>query len=369
MPREDMLSAVLRAGLVGTQRLIDTQQRFASDLWTTYVEPKEVRAWNLPSQQRSDMIRNYLVDMVMDCAVAARSLSRNLQPVAESAQGRATSHTVDGCTVMLPARIKEASQGSATYAVDPAIARDVLDKAGLPFEPVITGGDAALLSLFMVDYRKSDLGAYAEFGAAIMGHPKGDPLAPPGMVIFALPVSGEFTRDCGQQIWGYPKTLVKGLKVWREGERGYCHLPKESGGALTFSVSSRGFSQSHEIPLVTYTVKDGRPTRVIFRRSGEHERLRAGGSVKLDIGDEAGKGVGVASAQMPEMEHLCETLRRFGLPGKKPVASGWTEVMTGSFGVPEALADTAPKPPEGGEGDPPSASKAPLQKASKAPKK
>ncbi len=343
MPTDNLPSAFLRAGMLGVRRIAETQEGFARDLWTAVSEQSDASAWNAPRSQRSDLIRNYFVDLALDWSVAARTLARGLQPIAEGPQAQRTAqHVVGDSTVLLPARIAEASQGSATYAVDPATAQAVLDEAGLPFEPIVAGDRAALLSLFMVDYRRGDLGTYGEFGAAIMGRPRGDILAPPGMVIFSLPVSGEFTRDCGREIWGYPKVLAPELVVGRDGPRGVCRLAPSEAHGLSFSVSSRGFGRSREIPLITYTVKDDRPTRTVFQRSGLHERLRAGGSVELVLGgtraDQCECGLAAAT---PTPGCVCATLRRFGLPEKRPVASGWTEIMSGSFGIPEPLQPAA----------------------------
>lgn len=353
MPANDLPSAFLRAGMLGVRRMAETQEGLARDLWSAVAEQGDASAWNAPLAQRNDLIRNYVVDLALDWSVAARTLARGLQPVAEGPRSERTAQRVGDCVVVLPARITEASQGSATYAVDPATAQAVLDEAGLPFEPVVAGDRAALLSLFMVDYRRGDLGSYAEFGAAIMGRPRRDIMAPPGMVIFSLPVSGEFTRDCGREIWGYPKVLASDLVVRRDGPRGICRLAPSEAHGLSFSVSRRGFGRSREIPLVTYTVKDGRPTRTVFQRSGLHERLRAGGSVELVLGgSQPGRCECGLAAATPTPGCVCATLRRFGLPEKRPVASGWTEIMTGSFGIPERLqpADsaapaTSPLPP------------------------
>lgn len=340
MSAERLLSAFLQAGMLGVRRVGKTQESLARELWATVAEP-EAGAWNRPLAQRSDLVRNYFVDLALDCSAVARTLAQELQPGAKAGTAGPVVQEVDGHTVVLPARIAEASQGSAIYAVDAATAETVLKDHNLPFKPVTVAGGAALLSLFMVDYRQSDLGAYAEFGAAIIGQPIGDELAPPGMVIFALPVSEAFSRDCGREIWGYPKVLAPELVVRREGPRGVCRMNPDERGALSFSVSRRGFGRSREVPLVTYTAKEAMPTRVLFERSGAHERMRSGGPVTLRLGGASGRcECGLAQAQ-PTTGCVCATLRRFGLPESRPVASGWTEIMTGSFGVPEPL----PPPP------------------------
>ena len=237
----------------------------------------------------------------------------------------------------LPARVAEAAQGSAVYAVDRDAARRLLADLDLPFEPTATATGDAILVLFVVDYRRGDLGAYFELGAAIMARPTGDPLAPPGMAVFALPVSEAFSRDCGRAIWGYPKVLAPELAIERGDGAVDCCLAA-APDALRLRLSRRGFGASHDVPLTTYTVREGRPTRTIFSRSGRSERLRAGGAVALHLGaaSDGRCDCAIASAE-GSTGCLCLRLRALGLP-KPPIASGWTETMRGAFGAPQTLA-------------------------------
>jgi hypothetical protein len=327
---------VTAAGFGLVERLARSHLRFGRAAWDALAGETRTApsAWDRPTEAYGDLMRNYAVDLAQDWASTARALAQDLQPLAPEEPHAVA--IVDDRAVALPARIAEASQGSAIYAVRVDAARTLLASLGLPFEPVVAATGDALLVLFMVDYRKSDLGAYFELGAAIMGRPAGDPLAPPGMVVFALPVSGAFTRDCGRRIWGYPKALAPDLTIRREGQSVECRLA-DAPDAFRMRLSRRAFGASHEVPLTTYTLLHGRPTRTVFNRSGRAERLRAGGKVELTLGGARARRCECALASAAGSTGcLCRQLRALGLP-KPPIASGWTEILTGAFGAPEAL--------------------------------
>lgn len=337
MADRGLTAALLGAGAGHLRRSLTTQLRFARDCWTTFAGPSSgPGAWDPPPERTADLWRNWLVQNALDLAATARNLAQDLQPLAD-APPPARSHTVDGRTVLLPARVDDASQGMAVYAVEPGAARDRLAALGWPFEPVVTGTGAALLAVLFVDYRRSDLGSYAELGAAVLARPAGDPLAPPGMVILSLPVSGTFTRDAGQQIWGYPKLLAPALRVERAGAEARCRLAPAEAAGFRITLSRRGFSASRELPFATYSVKAGIPVRTVLHRSGRSERLRFGGKVELALGKTEGGACpcGIADAD-GSTGCLCAMLKGFGLP-KPPIATGWTEVMTARIARPWPL--------------------------------
>jgi hypothetical protein len=103
----------------------------------------------------------------------------------------------------------DASRGFAFYWVGSDLAKRLLSKEADQFQVLELGGRCAV-SLFFVDYRESDLGAYREFGLALYVTPRHAPLAL-GTWICNLPVSDPFARDAGVKIWGYPKVCYDRL--------------------------------------------------------------------------------------------------------------------------------------------------------------
>jgi hypothetical protein len=344
MAQTGLTMAATAAGADAATRLARSNLRLARGLWRLCVGGTEPGAWDAPPTRAGDILRGYAGEVMGDLASAARGFATALAPQAGDAGAAPRFAEVDGRLVPLPTAIRDASQGSAVFAVPLAAAAALLRKRGLPFAPAAIGDGSAALTLFFVDYRDGDLGSYFEIGAAITARPATDPLAPAGMAIFALPVSGAFTRDAGRTIWGYPKSLAPGLRVWRSGAEAGTALADGAPGTFTLALERVGHAASHDAPLPTYTVKDGRPTRTIFRRSGGGESLRLGGRVALRLGGDRRDGCacGLAAAT-PTSGCLCADLRALGLP-KKPISVGWTERMTGAFEAPVPLPGPLPGP-------------------------
>jgi hypothetical protein len=274
--------------------------------------------------------RDYWLEMAHASGSALVSLGTALAP--PGARDLPASHVVDGKPVLLPARIRDASQAMALWAVPTAAAGAALNarlgEAAEQFRLLDLGDDHSPFALFVVDYRESDLGAYHELGAAFFVRPAGDPGATPGMLMVDLPVDQAFTCAAGQTIWGYPKTLEH-IELRYAPDRLHCVLRRRRARreqpALAISFPRGGEGVSSEMPLATYTVRDGAPCLTVFTRSGRGEATQAcsAGAVILELG----------SAGDP----LVDMLRGLGLPAT-PMLRGWTERMSGHFGIPRRLA-------------------------------
>jgi Acetoacetate decarboxylase (ADC) len=110
---------------------------------------------------------------------------------------------VQGETITLPVRIRDAEMASAVFTARPADAATCLAGTGLrPF--TLAGRSFSVLML--VHYGEWVLGSYDEIGVGVFAR---GPNGRPGLHIVDLPVTGEFTREAGQDIWALPKWLMR----------------------------------------------------------------------------------------------------------------------------------------------------------------
>ncbi len=234
-------------------------------------------------------------------------------------------YTIAGRPLVLPARVQDAAQGLALYAVPEPAANAILAARGVPARATGLGRGVAGLALFGVRYRVSDLGTFEEMGAALLVVPEGDPWAS-GLYFLLHPVTGAFSCEAGNVVWGYPKTLEPIDSAWgprhvtwrlRQGPAGPPLL------AVTFPRGGAGASVA--VPMPTYTLLDGTLHRTVFTRTGVGERIQVGGGeVALALGDPAACG----------SDPRWAVLRALGLGQAPPILHAWTEHLSGEFGPP-----------------------------------
>lgn len=230
------------------------------------------------------------------------------------------SYTIQGREVRLPVVVRDASSGAATYLVDAAAARRLLPEA---FEPAEVWPGKALFSLAVIDYRDNDLGAYHEVSIAFFVRRRGARRAALANVgeffrgrlptyIRHLPVDQSFTRDAGEAIWGFPKTIQQ-IDWQRRPERLTCSLTMDGEHVLTVSLPAGGARTLPEQHLVTYSLIDGRPHATPFTSTAEGAGFHLGGA-ELTLGNHP----------------IAGELRGLGLP-KKALMTIWMERMQGTF--------------------------------------
>jgi hypothetical protein len=239
---------------------------------------------------------------------------------------------VDGRPVMLPARVRSASQGSAHYVVSSSAVDEILQAKEEPFRAFEIFPGQTPLAIFMIDYRESDLGSYYELGVAFFVVPRGR-IAVPGMSIRVLPVNQEFTRRAGREIWGYPKTLMPHMEIAYADEEVHCTVDRHHDDVLSITVPRGGASASRDIPFRSYTARSGTRYCTRFIRSGREESLTLRPEVRLRLGHE---GSGHCLCRNANDPCICSDLRRLGLPAS-PAMSCWTEHMSGCFEAPTSL--------------------------------
>jgi len=226
--------------------------------------------------------------------------------------GTQPSYEIQGRTVTLPCEVRDASSGTAVYAVSAREAQRLVPEAFEVLEP--TPGTTQL-SLLMVDYRDNDLGDYDEVGIVFFVKPRGAADERAGTYIHQLPVNQGFTCEAGCRIWGFPKS-VQEIDVEYAPSSATCRLVMEGRHVFTLTVPRGGRDETPDSASTGYTLIDGVPHASSFIRGGRGEQTRPGGEgVRLELGDHP----------------LAEDLRKLGLP-KDPILSNWCEHMRGSFG-------------------------------------
>jgi len=238
-------------------------------------------------------------------------------------------HVFQGREVELPCVVRDASSGQALFLVDARAVRDMLP--GHAFEPVEVWPGRALLSLAVIDYRDNDLGDYDEVSIAFVVRERGAGGALPRLGAWAdllrgrmatyihwLPVDQSFTRDAGEGIWGFPKTVER-IDLHYEDTRARCRLEAAGQHVLTLSLPRGGSRRLPEREMATYTYLHGVPHCTRFVSGAEGFGVRLGGA-ELTLGDHP----------------YAERLRALGLP-RRALMSTWMERMHGRFEAPEKL--------------------------------
>lgn len=233
----------------------------------------------------------------------------------------ATTWTVQGTDVEVPMTVGLATGGLTLWTATGAAV-----EAALPSDlvPVRLPGGRALVLLLAVHYVDNPLGDYDEVVVGLAARPvrmhgglvQGvrDVLRGRfGVWIEHMAVSQAFTRDAGEAIWGYPKTLDD-LALDHEGPRAVGTWARDGRQLLRVTQPTRGVLPAPPLPVVTYTQVDGRTMRT---------RLTARSS---------GVGVAVAGARVELGDHpLADQLRGLGLEGR-PLAASWLSAVQMEFG-------------------------------------
>jgi Acetoacetate decarboxylase (ADC). len=111
--------------------------------------------------------------------------------------------TIQGRTVTLPVSITHAESAVAVYAAPADAAAEHL--RGTELEPWTVGG-RALSVLLLVHYDEWELGTYDEVGVGLLVTGPG---LKAGLHVLDLPVTGAFTCEAGQDLWGLPKWMMR----------------------------------------------------------------------------------------------------------------------------------------------------------------
>lgn len=195
------------------------------------------------------------------------------------------SHLIQGRTVTMPVRIRDATVCSAMYPVRADAARAVIAYSGLDVAEILPGKGVCVL--VFVDYRDGDLDAYHEFGVAFLTRPPGSSgsvglsdLRHAGAFIHWLPVDQRFTLEAGRSIWGFPKELADiDLRLGSPYKR--CIVRKDGRLVLDLLIKP-GFpvpAGGSSAPMTAYTHRDGVTQHIPAQLAVRGTRIRPGGAL------------------------------------------------------------------------------------------
>jgi hypothetical protein len=246
--------------------------------------------------------------------------------MAVGAATQAGRYVFQGREVTLPVVVRDASSSAATYLVDAAAARTLLRGPELDVVEVFPGW--ALFSLACIDYVDNDLGDYGEVCLALFVRRAGDaPLVPyAGNVvdffrnrlatyIVHLPVDQTFTRDAGEGIWGFPKTVQR-IDIADTQAHRTCRLEMDGRHVLTATSFRGGRFSLPDMAMKTYSYVGG----VL------HETTFVSGATEV--------GFGLGGTDVVLGDHpIADDLRRLGLP-RSALMTVWMGHQHGRFEAP-----------------------------------
>ncbi|HEY8516081.1 MAG TPA: acetoacetate decarboxylase family protein [Candidatus Binatia bacterium] len=249
----------------------------------------------------------------------------------EATERRPGRYVFQGREVTLPVEVRDASSGAVTYLVSARAARALLPGPELDVVEVLPG--QALFSIAIIDYRDNDLGDYDEVSLAFFVRRRGEqpalgiPYIGSAIELFRsslatwiwkLPVNQSFTRDAGEGIWGFPKT-VEQIEFEDAGGRRTCRLVMDGKHVLTLSVPRGGSRTLGETTLSTYSYIDGVLHRTRFKATASGVGFTLGGA-DLILGTHP----------------IADELRKLGLP-RTALMSVWMERQRALFEGPERV--------------------------------
>ena len=206
----------------------------------------------------------------------------------------------DGTVCPLPIRYFDVQCLVATFLTDLERAAELLKGAGLQAVPQEDG--KAVVLLYCIEYRVTDIGPYNEVGLTIVARAPGDPI--PAIYVTDLPVTTAAANRAGREIWGYNK-FVAAIDVKRDGKK-FSTTLRDLGNA-TICVLDGTLGASVPAPpndILTFTLLNGRliKTRIQVLTPS---RVSSGDSFIFKVG---------ASAHS-----MTSNLRTLALDGARPV--------------------------------------------------
>ena len=247
-----------------------------------------------------------------------------------------TRFTIEGHDLGYPTSFRDGSSINATFAVPAGVATALIADTG--FRPARVLPRRAVLSLNCVHYVDTDCGTYDEIALALLVDDPSRSAAPTGLT-FRLPgwrtwssllggtigahswrlgVSTTLSRDCGLQMWGFPK-VVGDLEFSRAGDRAQMSWVQDGELVLAYGAPATGGRSPKPIAPAVYSIHHGAPhvAHLTQRYAGVGYHLR-GGAIELGP------------------HHYADDLRALGLP-RRPLVSVWNEHLEFEMSEPRPL--------------------------------
>jgi hypothetical protein len=235
---------------------------------------------------------------------------------------------IEGTDLGYPTLFHDGSTSVAMYVVPSKVANELIAESGFTVAEIAPG--KAIMSFAGVHYTNTECGSYEEIGCAffVNKYPRRSLLPyvstwvnilrgnQPSFTWY-LPVTEKSALECGEQMWGYPKT-IEDIRHQQSQGRTTTTLYREGKQVLSFSVSNPGGKDSRPVHSPVYSIFEGSPHLGYLTQN--FSEVAYGRDAELILSDHA----------------LVEPLRRLGLP-RKPLMSGHMGKLSFSMSAPVPL--------------------------------
>ena len=212
----------------------------------------------------------------------------------------------NGAECFLPIRYFDVQCLVATFLAAPDRASELLVGAGV--QPVLQEDGKAVVDLYCIEYRKTDIGPYNEVGLTVRAKAPNDPIA--ANYVVNLPVTTALANRAGREIWGYNK-FVAAIDVNSEGKT-FSTVLRDSDHEIIGALEGvRGVSvPAPAANILTFTLNQDRLTKTVIKVLTP-SLASSGDSFVFKVG----------TSRHP----MTSNLRKVGLDGARPVLIHYTD--------------------------------------------
>jgi hypothetical protein len=244
--------------------------------------------------------------------------------------------SIEGRELGYPTSFRDGSAMTAMFSVPIAAATTLVADTG--FTPAQILPRRAVVSLNCVHYIDTDCGTYEEVALAVLVNDPSNVTAPSGLASripgvrtwrsliagtvgahsWRLGVSTTLSRDCGLQMWGFPK-VVGDVTFTRTGERAEMSWVQDGELVLRYRAPATGSRTPKEISPSVYSIHEGVPQIGYLTQRY------------------TGVGYHLKGAELVLGPHLfADELRALGLP-RRPLLSVWNEHLEFEMSAPRPI--------------------------------
>ena len=167
----------------------------------------------------------------------------------------------DGTECPLPIRYFDVQCLVATFLTDLDRAADLLKGTGL--QAVSQEDGKAVVLLYCIEYRITDIGPYNEVGLTVLATAPGDSI--PANYVVNLPVTTAVASRAGREIWGYNK-FVAAIDVKSDGKNFSTVLRDTDAEMIGALEGKRGASvPAPPTDILTFTLLQGKLIKTVIR--------------------------------------------------------------------------------------------------------
>jgi hypothetical protein len=167
----------------------------------------------------------------------------------------------DGTECPLPIRYFDVQCLVATFLTDLDRAAELLRDTGL--QAVSQEDGMAVVLLYCIEYRITDIGPYNEVGLTVLAAAPGDPI--PANYVVNLPVTTAVASHIGREIWGYNK-FVAAIDVKSDG-KSFSTILRDTDAEMIGSLEGKRGASVPTPPtdILTFTLLQGRLIKTVIR--------------------------------------------------------------------------------------------------------